>query len=269
VDAVGDRYQFVRAAEECQVRAAQTQCILDGIVVLFAFEEFPEVLVHLTPVVGQYGRLPGGGDESCRLGKVATASACLDEAALVPLSVLNESDGMTTLLLVHGGLWEDMDADQFWTRPGIAAGLRDRGFRVLAPDRLPRPTSWASDVDHILAALPDEPMVLVGDSNGCSVAALLTLHRPESVRALLLAWPATAGDARVDAWTRERMRDAGASVATVDALLAGGLLRGVSDVDLAGLPVLVGVLPSVPDNPFHQRRTVDSPCPFLGDGWLG
>jgi len=35
---------------------------------------------------------------------------------------------MTTLLLVHGGLWEaGMDADRFWGQPGIVAGLKKRG----------------------------------------------------------------------------------------------------------------------------------------------
>jgi hypothetical protein len=40
-------------------------------------------------------------------------------------------------------------------------------------------------------------------------------------------------------------------------LLAGQTLRGVADADLAALDLPVGVLPSVPEDPFHQRRTVD------------
>jgi hypothetical protein len=43
----------------------------------------------------------------------------------------------------------------------------------------------------------------------------------------------------------------------VTALLAGGVLRGVTDVELAGLRVPVGVVPAVPDNPVHRRSTVD------------
>lgn len=40
--------------------------------------------------------------------------------------------------------------------------------------------------------------------------------------------------------------------------MAGATLRGLSDVDPASLTMPVGVLPSVPDNPVHQRRTVDA-----------
>jgi pimeloyl-ACP methyl ester carboxylesterase len=163
-----------------------------------------------------------------------------------------------TLLLVHGGLWEDMDADRFWVRPGIVDGLRRRGFGVLAPDRPYRPAGWEADVDHVLAALPDEPVVVVAGSNGCSVGVGLTLRRPESVRGLVLAWPATAGDAGVDTWTRDGLRAAGANTATVTALLSGDTLRGVSDVDLAAMAVPLAVLPSAPHNPLHQRRTVDA-----------
>jgi hypothetical protein len=30
---------------------------------------------------------------------------------------------MPALLLIHGGLWEDIGADWFWRRPGIPAGF--------------------------------------------------------------------------------------------------------------------------------------------------
>ena len=41
---------------------------------------------------------------------------------------------MTTLLLVHGGLWEEgTGADRFWRQPGISAGPEEHGFEVLAP----------------------------------------------------------------------------------------------------------------------------------------
>lgn len=33
---------------------------------------------------------------------------------------------MTTVLLVHGGLWEDMTADRFWHRPGRSGWARRR-----------------------------------------------------------------------------------------------------------------------------------------------
>src|SRR5689334_9862693 len=120
---------------------------------------------------------------------------------------------MPSVLLVHGGLWEDMDAERFWVRPGVVAGLRDRGFEVIAPDRLRRPSSWAADVGRVAAALPPEPVVVVGGSNGCSVAALLAVARPDAVRALVLAWPATAGDPRVDGRTRAEMAARGAGPA--------------------------------------------------------
>jgi hypothetical protein len=58
---------------------------------------------------------------------------------------------MPTLLLVRGGLWEDIGADWFWRRPGIVAGF-----------------------EHGLAAVPDaEPVTVVGGSFGCSVAVRL------------------------------------------------------------------------------------------------
>jgi hypothetical protein len=54
-----------------------------------------------------------------------------------------------TVLLVQGGLWEPVDAERFWRRPGIVAGLRERGLRVLAPDRAVRATSWRAEADHL------------------------------------------------------------------------------------------------------------------------
>ncbi len=53
---------------------------------------------------------------------------------------------MTTLLLVHGGLWEaGMGAERFWHQPGIVAGLERRGFDVLAPDRRYRAPDWTAE----------------------------------------------------------------------------------------------------------------------------
>ena len=39
-------------------------------------------------------------------------------------------------------------------------------------------------------------------------------------------------------------------------------MRDVADADLAALDLPVGVLPSVPEDPFHQRRTVDG-CDWI------
>ena len=128
---------------------------------------------------------------------------------------------MTTLLLVHGGLWEAaMDADRFWRRPGIVAGLEKQGFDVLAPDRQ---------------------------------------HQdfPGAVAALLLAWPATAQDPAVDAHDRRHLAELGASDGVISALLGGQTLRGLTDEELAGLAIPVGVVPSAIANTFHQRRSVD------------
>ena len=61
---------------------------------------------------------------------------------------------MATLLLIHGGLWEDTDAEWFWRRPGIIVGLR------LLPDvtelpgcpEAPRP-EFAPHLESFLAAV--------------------------------------------------------------------------------------------------------------------
>jgi pimeloyl-ACP methyl ester carboxylesterase len=162
------------------------------------------------------------------------------------------------LFLVHGGLWEAMDATRFWRTPGIASGLESAGLTVIAPDRPHVPGSWAEEVDELGALLPARPVTLVGASNGCSVAALLALAHPEAVSQLLLAWPATGGDASVDERTRAGLLGRGASEEVAEDLLKGGILRGVADQDLAGLRIPVAVLPSVPENPSHQRKTVDA-----------
>ena len=153
-----------------------------------------------------------------------------------------------------------MDAQRFWHRPGIVDGLERRGFAVRSPDRLRRPDSWTAEADHLAAALIDlvGPVVVVAGSNGCSAAVRLALARPDLVEGLLLAWPATAGDAVIDEPTRAALAEAGASAGVIDTMLAGGILRGVSDDELAGLVLPVGVLPSEPDNPMHQRATVDA-----------
>jgi pimeloyl-ACP methyl ester carboxylesterase len=174
---------------------------------------------------------------------------------------------VTGILLIHGGLWgEGMDADRFWRHPGVVAGLERQGFDVLAPDRLPRPPDWTAETDHLLPALSLRPDLVMAGSNGCSVAVRLALARPDQVPRLLLAWPATAGDPAVDGPTRRGLAGVGAPQPTIDALLAGGgTLRGVGDDELARIGMPVGVLPSIPDSPFHQRRTVDGLLALLPD----
>jgi len=157
---------------------------------------------------------------------------------------------MTTVVLIHGGLHEDMDVERFWIRPGIVGGLRERGLDVVAPDRLRTAPTWAAEVDHLLPTLPSGPIVLVGGSNGCSVAVRLVLAPAHGVVGLVLAWPATAGYPVLDAALRQRLGS--------DELLTGETLRGVSDAELTGLGVPVAVVPSDPPNRVHQRHTVDA-----------
>jgi pimeloyl-ACP methyl ester carboxylesterase len=165
---------------------------------------------------------------------------------------------MTTLLLIHGGLWDDMDAERFWRKPGIVAGLQHHGLEILSPDRPRRAPDWATEVEHLAAALPDRAITVVAGSNGCSAAVRLALTHPERVDRVLLAWPATAGDHDVDAHARTSATAQGASQRVVDALLAGQTLRGTTDTELSTITQPVGVLPSVPENPVHQRRTVNA-----------
>jgi pimeloyl-ACP methyl ester carboxylesterase len=153
------------------------------------------------------------------------------------------------MVLVHGGLWEDMDAERFWVRPGVVKGLTAAGVEVSAPDRLPRPDSWAAEVRHLRRVLPETPAMMVAGSNGCSVAARLALENPGRVARLVLAWPATAGDPRADAWARRQ--------GVPEEMLVGETLRGLTDAELARLSMPVAVLPSL-HNPFHQRSTADA-----------
>jgi pimeloyl-ACP methyl ester carboxylesterase len=164
------------------------------------------------------------------------------------------------VLLIHGGLWEDaMDAQRFWGAPGIVAGLTAAGLSVAAPDRLRRPPSWIAEVEHLAPFLAEHaPAVLVAGSNGCSVAVRLAVTFPDFVAKLILAWPATARNAAVDARTRDELAELGAPDQTIQTLLGGEALRGVSDSELAALPMPIAVLPSFPENPFHRRQTVDA-----------
>jgi hypothetical protein len=85
------------------------------------------------------------------------------------------------------------------------------------------------------------------------------LRFPELVDRLLLAWPATGDDAALNERTRGRLVDDGCRPDAAAELLAGGVLRGVTADELAALARFrVAVLPSVPENPSHQRKTVDA-----------
>jgi pimeloyl-ACP methyl ester carboxylesterase len=152
---------------------------------------------------------------------------------------------LTPVLLLHGGLFEAMDADRFWVRPGVADGLVEAGFDVVAPDRLTRASSWIEEADHIASLVTERPHAVVAGSNGCSVGARLAIDHPDLVSRLVLCWPPTAGDPEVDLLQAE-----------AGALLEGETLRGATDRELATLAVPVAIIPSEPANRFHQARTV-------------
>lgn len=160
-------------------------------------------------------------------------------------------------LLIHGGLWDDMDARRFWTVPGVTGALCERGLTVHLPDRPHRPDGWEAEATHLERSLPDGPLTVLAGSNGCSVAVQLALRHPDRVTRLILAWPATAGDPCVDKHIRTGLVGQGAAPATIENLLTGQTLRGVTDADLRRLDLPVAVAPSIP-NPFHQRYTTDA-----------
>jgi len=151
-----------------------------------------------------------------------------------------------------------MDAERFWHRPGIVGGMLRHGITVLWPDRLHRAPSWDSEAEHLTAALPDDPVTVIAGSNGCSAAIRLAIASPARVERLLLAWPATAGDPQLDARTRLGLAELGAQPHVIDTLLAGQTLRGTTDDELATITTPISVLPSVPENLYHQRRTIDA-----------
>lgn len=167
---------------------------------------------------------------------------------------------MPTVLLIHGGLWEDTDADWFWRRTGVISGLEGAGFAVVAPNRLRRASNWADEARHIATAMAsgsstacDAPAMVVGGSFGCAVAVRLALDFPGLVRRLLLAWPACVGDQFVAIRARADLARLGARPGVLDALLGSGTLPSATDAELGTLAIPVGVLPAVPPNPVHPR----------------
>jgi pimeloyl-ACP methyl ester carboxylesterase len=167
---------------------------------------------------------------------------------------------MPSMLLIHGGLWEDTGADWFWRRTGVVDGLAARGFTVIAPDRLRRPTSWAAEAGHIAARpdLADGPVTVVGGSFGCAVAVRLALDFPELVGRLVLAWPAALADQFTAIRVRAGLARQGAPPSVLDSLLGTEALPSATDAELRTLTVPVGIAASVPPNPLHPRSAVDS-----------
>ncbi|HEY4021053.1 MAG TPA: alpha/beta hydrolase [Pseudonocardiaceae bacterium] len=168
-----------------------------------------------------------------------------------------------TLLLVHGGLWEDIRADGFWG-PGVVAGLAERGQHVLAPDRPYRAPSWSVEAQALSDEVPEAGSVRVlAGSNGCSAAVRFALAEPGRVDALILAWPPTAGDPEVDQRQRQAFAELGATDAVIDDLLAGETLRGVTDAELAAISARTAIVPSDVDGRAHPLRTVDALCRLI------
>lgn len=165
---------------------------------------------------------------------------------------------------MHGGIWDGMTADRFWVRPGIVAGLTERGQHVLAPDRPYRSPSWAEEAQALADEVPraDTVSVLAG-SNGCSAAVRFALAEPARVGALILAWPAAAGDPEVDERERRELTARGATAPVIDGLLAGETLRGITDAELAALRMRTAIIPSDVDGPVHPRRTADAVCRLI------
>ncbi len=158
------------------------------------------------------------------------------------------------LLLIHGGIAEPMTAHRFWGEPGIIAGLEAQGFVVSAPDRDTTPRSWSAGAQAMADAMADTvadtltgPAVVLGGSNGVSIALRLALDHPELVRGLGLLWPATADSPQVDARIP----------ASAHHLLDGGTVRGVSDRELGSISVSTAVMAADPESPVHQHHTVD------------
>lgn len=162
------------------------------------------------------------------------------------------------VVLVHGGLYEDMTPDEFWAETGVLGDLAAANSEFIAPQRPPQPRSWSEECQWLLEAIDQagfDQVALVGASNGCSAAARLAIDHPDRVARLLLAWPATAGDQVLDDLARIIINDQ-MGIDVANELLAGETLRGVTDSELGSLTMPLVVFPSMPANHAHQRETV-------------
>lgn len=174
------------------------------------------------------------------------------------------------IVLLPGGLYEDMDADRFWVRPGVVSALQAHGFAVFPIDRLPRPTSWKEDAEGVAAEIADAGLkgaTVIAGSNGCSTAVRLALDHPAFVSRLVLCWPATVGNEAVDARTRSVI-ESERSTQVATRLLGGDTLRGATDAELKTLSVPVVIIPAEPENPTHLRATVSALSELLPNSWI-
>ncbi len=164
------------------------------------------------------------------------------------------------LLLVHGGLYDDMTAVVFWTISGVTPALDRHIVSYEARDRPDAPADWIDEADALVEIIESkgwEQVAIVAASNGCSAALRLAVDRPDLVGRLVLAWPATAGDVVSDTLARAQIDELGPDGAA-DALLAGETVRGLTDAEIASIGVDTVIWPSVPENQFHQATTVTS-----------
>lgn len=150
------------------------------------------------------------------------------------------------VVLVHGGLAEQIGAQRFWVGPGIVERLVAHGRTVIARDRDTTPVSWAASAAEVSRWF-DGSVTLVGASNGVASCVRLALTEPARVARLVLLWPAGAGDADVDAGYGPEARH----------LLDGETLRGVTDAELGTLTMPVAVMAAQPENRAHPHLVVE------------
>jgi pimeloyl-ACP methyl ester carboxylesterase len=179
-----------------------------------------------------------------------------------------------TVLLIHGGLWEDVSADRFWGRTGVIDGLERRGLTVIAPDRLRRAPDWTTEARHIAQVVAGQvdapaggagaphadgrPLTVVGGSFGCAVAVRMALEFPRLAGRLVLAWPAALADQFTTIRMRSGLSRAGARGATLNALLGTAAVPSATDAEVALLDLPVGIVPALPPGPLHPRSAVDA-----------
>ena len=184
-----------------------------------------------------------------------------------------------TVLLIHGGLWENTGADWFWRRTGVVEGLERRGFTVLAPDRIERAANWTAEAAYLAAGVteaavdaavdavadaaadrgsPGDALTVLGGSFGCAAAVRLALDHPGLAGRLVLAWPASLSDQFTAIRVRAGLTRQGARGSVLDALLGGQTLPSATDAELRTLTIPAAVVPSSPANPVHPRSAVDA-----------
>ncbi len=177
---------------------------------------------------------------------------------------------MLSVVLVHGGLYDGMNAQKFWADSGVIESLRAVGVDLVAPNRLRQPSSWKAEGDWLATAIEAgnrSGVAVVAGSNGCSAAVRLALDHAHLVERLMLCWPATAGDPVVDELARIIITDEKTEEAAQN-LLAGEPLRGTTKSELAQLQMPCVIYPTIPENKLHRRRTVNALMESLGGAIL-